>query len=151
MVNEIWKDIPSKPGYQASNTGKIKKLAYTKVSSHNGIPYTSFRDEHLLSVSGAVYDRCSLGFVHRLVAEAFIPNPNNLPCVNHKNENTHDNSPENLEWCTYEYNINYGGRNKRHADKMVGRDPWNKGKVGAQEAWNKGLHYKIVENKAVLL
>lgn len=46
--------------------------------------------------------------VHRLVAQAFIPNPNNLPIINHKDENPSKNIVDNLEWCDYEYNNNYG-------------------------------------------
>lgn len=53
--------------------------------------------------------------VHRLVAEAFIPNPLNLPCVNHKDEDKTNNDIENLEWCTYKYNINYGVSLKKRA------------------------------------
>lgn len=46
--------------------------------------------------------------IHRLVVEAFIPNPYNLPCVNHKDENTHNNRVDNLEWCSYKHNSNWG-------------------------------------------
>ena len=51
--------------------------------------------------------------VHRLVAIAFIPNPDNLPIVNHKDENTINPNVENLEWCTAEYNVNYGTARER--------------------------------------
>lgn len=51
--------------------------------------------------------------IHKLVAMAYIPNPNNLPQVNHKDENKANNSVSNLEWCTNKYNSNYGTRNER--------------------------------------
>lgn len=51
--------------------------------------------------------------IHRLVAIAFIPNPNNLPEVNHKDEDKENNAVENLEWCTPKYNANYGLRNQK--------------------------------------
>ena len=53
--------------------------------------------------------------IHKLVAIAYIPNPNNLPQINHKDENKENNSVNNLEWCTNKYNSNYGTRNKRMA------------------------------------
>lgn len=57
-------------------------------------------------------------FIHRLVAETFIPNPDNLPQVNHKDENIHNNNVDNLEWCSAKYNANYGTRNERRSQKQ---------------------------------
>lgn len=59
--------------------------------------------------------------IHRLVAEAFIPNPNDLPFINHMDENKHNNCAENLEWCTAKYNCNYGTHNLRVSMSKTGK------------------------------
>lgn len=110
-MQEIWKDIPNFNGlYQVSNTGKVK--SFIKSNKHPG-------NSHLLkpNINNSGYETVSLyisrgnkkGYlVHKLVAEAFIDNPNNFPCVNHKDENKLNNNADNLEWCTYAYNNAYG-------------------------------------------
>lgn len=60
-------------------------------------------------------------FVHRIVAMAFLANPNKLPCINHKDEDKTNNFVENLEWCTYQYNNAYGSKPKKHSKWMSGR------------------------------
>ena len=57
-------------------------------------------------------------YIHRLVAMTYIPNPDNLPQVNHKDENKENNALPNLEWCDQKYNINYGSHNKRMAKSL---------------------------------
>ena len=68
-------------------------------------------------------------YIHRLIAEAFIPNPNNLPVVNHKDENKLNSSIDNLEWCTYEYNRNYGTCIERMKETIANRLKIDKSKL----------------------
>lgn len=119
MENEIWKDIPGFEGvYQASNKGRIKSVSRIDLGGR-------VWKERLLSIitDKLGYKRVGLHHgdyhknrpVHRLVAMAFIPNPNNYPQINHKDENPGNNNVENLEWCDYLYNRNYGHRNEKAA------------------------------------
>lgn len=73
---------------------------------------------------------------HRLVANTFIPNPNNLPEVNHKDENPLNNSVDNLEWCTSKYNNNYGTHKEKLRQRMLTNNPF-KGKQHTAEAKEK--------------
>ena len=113
---EIWKDIKGYEHlYQVSNLGRVKSLP--KYSNSKGYlelrkekvlkPYKTGRKRNYLTVrflDGKAYK------VHRLVAEAFIPNPDNLPQVNHKDENPSNNNVDNLEWCTNAYNVKYSAK-----------------------------------------
>lgn len=117
-MNEIWKDIKGYEGkYQVSNLGRVKSLYLINRQAkiprerilklgHNlqGYPQIHLCKDNKTSKSI---------FVHKLVAEAFIPNPDNLPVVNHKNEIKTDNRVENLEWCTQKNNVQLYYKNKK--------------------------------------
>lgn len=60
-------------------------------------------------------------FVHRIVAMSFLPNPENLPCINHKDEDKTNNFVDNLEWCTHQYNNAYGSKPRKHSKWMTGK------------------------------
>lgn len=122
MENEIWKDIPKYEGYyQASNLGNIRSISRVTVKNQKILgkilkKYANNRNGYE-TVTLGLDGKTKKVLVHRLVAEAFIPNPNNLPEVNHKDENKLNNRLENLEWCDRKYNTNYGTRNKKAAKK----------------------------------
>ena len=140
MQEEIWKDITGFEGlYQISNFGNVRvldRICNSAIKNSNkvlrkgkllkkynkGGYYYAF----LMKDSKRYYFR-----INRLVAMAFIPNPNNLPYVNHKDENPLNNHVDNLEWCTAKYNCNYGTRNSKICNCTSfkkGHIPWSKGK-----------------------
>lgn len=114
MKIEIWKPVVGYEGlYEVSNWGRVKSLKFGKElilkPCTNNCGY--------LHVVLSKNNKQKNFYVHRLVAQAFLPNPHNYPCVNHKDENPLNNNVENLEWCTYEYNNNFGTINERFALK----------------------------------
>lgn len=98
-----WKRIPGFERYSVSTDGQVKSHHGKEkilVQRDNGSGYKKV----YLSMP---YEKRNM-LVHRLVALAFIPNPNNLPFINHKDENPSNNNVDNLEWCDAKYNNNYG-------------------------------------------
>lgn len=131
-MKEEWRDIKGYKGiYQVSNLGRVKGL-YRQVNTWNA--YKTLQEKILktyISYNGylKVVLQGKTKLVHRLVAEAFIPNPENKPQVNHKNEIKQDNRVENLEWMTAKENVNYGTGLQRRADtqRRLGNQINNKG------------------------
>ena len=106
---EHWKVIPGFVDYKISSFGRVMSLKSGKPKIMALRNKTDGRVMVHLCLEGKKYPVN----VPRLVAQAFIPNPNNYPEVNHINEDKTDNRVENLEWCTRKYNINYGTRISR--------------------------------------
>lgn len=105
---EEWKTIDNYEDlYMVSTLGKVKSL------KHNRVLRPNIKHDGYMFVILCKNGKVKPFRVHRLVAQAFIPNPDNLPEVNHKDENKVNNTVENLEWCTSSYNINYGTRNHK--------------------------------------
>lgn len=120
-MKEIWKDIKGYEGiYQVSNLGNVRSLdRYVRngqglrLIKSRLLKLKAYEDYIMVTLSHKnVHKQCC---VHRLVAETFINNPNNYPCINHKDCNKLNNNVENLEWCTYQYNNIYGDRLEKTA------------------------------------
>ena len=112
---EIWKDIDGFNGkYQVSNQGNVRTCDYYGKGIKFDLTKTLTADGYEL-----VGLNKKLHYVHRLVAQAFIDNPNYLPQVNHKNEIKTDNRADNLEWCTVSYNNSYGSRIHKYQKPII--------------------------------
>ena len=109
-MEEIWRTIPGHERYEVSNLGRIKGLFHRVEAVKTG------------HISGGGYLQIALDghnhLVHRLVALAFIPNPDNLPYINHKDECKTNNCIDNLELVTRAENNNYGTHNQRISKSM---------------------------------
>ncbi len=112
-MKEIFKDIPGYEGlYRVSNLGRILSLNnYHRTGSIILKQRISKKGYHSVVLSKKQIKKTIR--VHRLVALVFIPNPNNLPYVNHKDEDKSNNRMDNLEWCSDDYNRHYGTMFKR--------------------------------------
>lgn len=112
---EEWKDvIGAEKYYQISSKGRIRN----KITKDILKPSTSGNYKHIELRYGINKNV----LIHRLVAEAFIPNPFNLRCVNHIDENKENNCVENLEWCSAKYNVNYGNGALKRNQRIIQYD-----------------------------
>ncbi len=123
---EEWRDVVGYEGlYMVSNIGNVKSLQRTAKSKNGSIRTVSEKlrkinknkSGYIMVILNKEGKRKGIK-IHRLVAQAFLPNPENLPQVNHKDENKSNNCVENLEWCTQEYNNKYGTRTERTSKKV---------------------------------
>jgi len=100
-VKEEWRDIADFPKYEVSNTGRVRRKAWDLVPGR--IP-----SGHLTVALSNGSGKPKSIYVHRLVAQAFLDNPDDKPVVNHRNGKPSDNHVRNLEWATYGENIMHG-------------------------------------------
>ena len=121
-MEEIWKAIEGYEGkYEVSNLGRVRSLPRTfldvngrKQMFKGRVLKQNMRKNGYMVVTFYESGKFHQMMIHRLVAGAFIPNPNNLPLINHKDEDKTNNQVDNLEWCDKAYNNNYGHHHDKH-------------------------------------
>lgn len=111
----IWKPIKGFENYEVSNMGKVRSLNYNKTGRVKEL-------KRIKTIWGYLYvnlykdGKMQQKTIHRLVAEAFINNPEGLPVINHRDENKTNNIVDNLEWCSHKYNMDYSGNTIKMID-----------------------------------
>ena len=155
MTKEIWRPIVGYEGlYEVSSYGRVRSLdRYVKYSNgpihlHKGMILNPGKDKDgYLQVNlynnGKIHQRK----VHRLVAQAFILNPDNLPEVNHLDEDKTNNRVENLEFCNRKYNCNYGSRNIRRRETLIKNGYVNEENVGLSKEKYRKKYYQDNKDK----
>ena len=122
-MKEIWKDIKGyEKLYQVSNLGNVRRIKFinNRTQKDKIKMLKLIKDKKgYLKINLWKNNKSKMFLVHRIVAETFILNPNNLPQVNHKDENKSNNCVENLEWCSKKYNNNYGNRLNNIRKKLM--------------------------------
>lgn len=112
-IYEEWRQVKGYEGlYEISSFGRVKSLNYHQTGKEGILLPRKDKDGYFY-INLYKDKKRTTKKVHRLVAEAFIPNPENLPCINHKGENPSKNFVWQLEWCSVKYNCNFGTRNNR--------------------------------------
>ena len=123
---EQWRDIKNYEGlYQVSNYGNVRSVdRYVERGDSRVFVKGVLMKPHeikggYIRAHLSKWNKTKFILVHRLVAEAFLPNVENFPQINHKDCNPKNNTVTNLEWCTAKYNVHYAGRVKKVAKKLI--------------------------------
>lgn len=124
-----WKQIDGFENYKVNKNGDVMRIKTGRILK-------TYERKNYLGVYLYGNGKRKFMMIHRLVAIAFIENPENLPQVNHKDENTKNNNVENLEWCTAKYNSNYGTHKEKLRKIMIDHNCF-KGRKHSEEAKRK--------------
>lgn len=119
-------DFLGYPNHTITDDGKVFSLNYMHTGKKKEMKQRKGKNGYFDVFLYNKVSKRKIFMIHRLVALAFIPNPYNLPQVNHKDENKQNNNVSNLEWCSKSYNINYGTRNERCCEKQLNRKDQSK-------------------------